>query len=83
MSNDNTAHEQEVSLLDQMKYVTYGHTVGDVMLVAVTLLMQSTVQRSTSKKQALRALDCMYIKMAEEIDQNYELMLADTERAAS
>ena len=83
MTNADTAPEQEVSLLDQMKYVTYGHTVGDVMLVAITLLMQATVQRATSKKQALRALDHMYIKMAEEIDANYDLMRADTQRAAS
>lgn len=72
MTDAAIAQDQEVSLIDQMKYVTYGHTIGDVMLVAIILMQQCLVQRSRNKKQALRALDAFYIKMAEEIENNYE-----------
>ena len=80
MTNADTAPDQEVSLLDQMKYVTYGHTISEVMLVSIIMMQQCLVQRSTSKKQALRALDAFYVKMAEEIDQNYESMRGDQQQ---
>ena len=83
MSIADTAPEQEVSLLDQMKYVTYGHTIADVMVVSVILMQQCLVQRASSKKQALRALDAFYIKMAEDIDQNYESMRSEQQRQSS
>jgi hypothetical protein len=69
--------DQEVSLWDQIRFVTYGHSIADVMLVGIVLVEQCLVQRSNSKKQALRALDAFYIKMAEEIDSKYEQLRAD------
>lgn len=64
--------DQEVSLLDQIKYVTYGHPVIDVITIASAIMEQCLVQMSRSREHALQMLDTQYIDMAKRIDHDYD-----------
>lgn len=64
--------DQEVSLLDQIKWVTYGHPIADVMTIAIAVMQQCIVQMASDKEEALRALDAFHRAMADDIDRSYD-----------
>jgi hypothetical protein len=69
--------DAEVTLLDQMKWVTFGHQVDDVLLVSMALLMQCVVQRTSSKDAALDFWAALSLQAAAEIDRDYDGMRLD------
>lgn len=71
--------DAEVTLLDQMKWVTFGHQVDDVLLVSMALLMQCVLQRTRSKDAALDFLAAISLQMAHEIDKDYAALKLDGE----
>lgn len=66
------AHDQEVTLLDQIRWVVAGQQVDDVLTVAMMLLVECVVQKSANKATALKAWDAIYAMMADEIDGGYD-----------
>lgn len=69
-----TAQDTEVALLDQIKWVTFGHPVDDVLLVSLALLMQCVVQRTKNKDAAIDFWAALSLQTAAEIDRDYEAM---------
>lgn len=69
-----TVPQIEMTLLEQIQWVLVGHRLEDVAQVAIALLIESAVQPSASKAQALRILDGIYINTACEINEHYDEM---------
>jgi hypothetical protein len=74
--------EQEVSLLDQIKYVVEGHRIDDVAAVAMMLLTRAVVQVSESKFEAMQALSKLGDKMAVIVDRDYDELIEEVAAAA-
>jgi hypothetical protein len=69
--------DEEVTLLDQLKWVSFGYSVDDVTVALTILLTEAVVQKTTSKQQALQYLAAAVLRMAEDIERDYEIIKLD------
>ena len=63
--------DQEVTLLDQVRWVTNGYPVADVAVVAQLLLTECCMQNTPDKATALAILDGAHQNMRRQIEGNY------------
>lgn len=64
--------DAEVSLLDQVKWVTFGYDVDDVVVAHAILMTEAVVRKTTSRHDALTFLAACVMRMAEDINRDYE-----------
>ena len=74
-SSSQTPDQRTVSLADQVKLACWGHTINDVGAVALGLLMNVIVQKTTNKEEALEFADLTMKEMHKIIERDYQEML--------
>jgi hypothetical protein len=68
--------DAEVSLLDQLKWVTFGYDPADVFVALAILMTENVVTNTKSKHDALQLLAGTVMRIAEDIDRDYEAIKA-------
>ena len=68
--------DAEVTLLDQVKWVTFGFEQADVLIALAILMTETVVATSNSKHEALQNLAALVMSMAQDIDRDYDAIKA-------